>query len=578
MTKNLILAVFATPAILALSSPQTAAQVTTIYEDDFSGTPGTTLRGTSPDIRPAAETWQFNHASSVDSYKADGVVEATAVGRGDGDVSALLPFAPVTGKIYRLTATMASTASSSWMGFGFADKLTTDPGTSGLFAFSSLQGISWLLAAGPGSSGNQYFAGPQNTNLVDNTFTSGAQDYEIVLDTSGSQWKTSFYRGGVQRGTTFTYPFNPTILGAGFSKNDGAGGTIDNFKLTAEDAEVIPEPPWVTIYEDDFSGDAGTSLSGATPDVRPGTETWSFQNSTALVGFEADGTAVATGQGVLGQVAALLPFTPEPGRRYRLTGTMNATASGQWIALGFADRLTTANGQSGLFAFSPLNGIAWALQAGPGAHASQAFAGPDITDVIFNNFNIGEATWIIELNTSAEQWTVNFFRGGVQRGTTHTYLSNPTILGVGYSKGHDVPGYIDNFKLEYQDIGVVLSGFELWASENGIEDQPFDGDSDDDGISNGMEYALGMDPAVPGVIVPDPFVVDGDTFTLSFEKGADAAADEEIRYAIEVSSDLGVDDPWQEVTPTYEDISEISHEIPISGTRQFARLKVERTQ
>jgi hypothetical protein len=577
MKTNQLLSRFAIPAMLALIPPHATAGLTTIYEDDFSGPAGTSLKGTSPDVRPAAETWQFNNATALDGFNADGTVVPIG-GALDGRISALLPFSPVSGKIYRLTASMAATESTSWVGLGFSDRLTTADNTSGLFAFSSLQGISWVLAAGPGSSGNQYFAGPQNNNLVNNTFTSGVQEYLIVLDTSGAQWKTSFFRGGVQRGTTFTYPINPTIAGIGFTKNEGVGGTIDNFKLTAEDVVVIPEPVWVTVYEDDFNGAAATSLNGSAPDIRPNEETWSFQNSTALDGFLADGTAVATGEGALGQVAALLPFTPEPGRRYRLTGTMNATASDQWIALGFADRLTTADGQSGLFAFSPLNGIAWAFQAGPGAHSSAAIAGPDLQDVVFNNFNIGEATWIIELNTSAEQWTVNFFRGGVQRGTTHTYLSNPTILGVGYSKGHDVPGYIDNFKLEYQDIGVVLSGFEAWAAENGIEGEAFNDDFDLDGSSNGMEYALGMKPAVPDVINPAPLVVTGNTLTVTYLKGADAAADEKIRYAIEVSSDLGGNDPWQEIVPTYEDISEISYEIPQNAARRFARLKVVQSQ
>ncbi|MEX1116623.1 MAG: hypothetical protein WEB53_15365 [Akkermansiaceae bacterium] len=577
MKKPQLLPQFVIPAIFAVITAHAAGELITIYEDDFSGTPGASLKGTNPDIRPAAETWQFNNATALDGFTADGTVVNTGGGV-DGQISALLPFSPVAGKIYRLTASVAATESTSWIGLGFADTLTTADNTSGLFAFSSLQGISWILAAGPGSSGNQFFAGPQNTNLVLGTFTSGVQNYEIVLDTGGSQWKTSFFRGGIQQGETFTYPVNPTIAGVGFTKNEGVGGTVDNFKLTAEDAVVIPEPPWVTVYEDDFNGDAAASLNGSAPDVRPNEETWSFQNSTALDGFKADGTAVATDGGALGQVAALLPFTPEPGRRYRLTGTMNATATGQWLALGFADRLTTADGESGLFAFSPLNGIAWAFQAGPGAHGSQAFAGPDITDVIFNNFNIGESTWLIELNTSAEQWTVNFFRGGVQRGTTHTYLSNPTILGVGFSKGHLVPGYIDNFKLEYQDIGVVLSGFKGWAADNGIEGEPFDEDFDLDGTSNGMEYALGMLPAVPDVIDPAPLVVTGNTLTVTYLKGADAAADEKIRYAIEVSSDLGDDDPWQEIVATYEDISEITYEMPQSSTPSFARLKVVQNQ
>ncbi|MEX1116622.1 MAG: hypothetical protein WEB53_15360 [Akkermansiaceae bacterium] len=223
-------------AILAGSFHATAA-VSSIYEDTFSGTSGTTLSGQAPTVRPGTETWSFNSATSfATGFQADGTASAGGV-LAAGRVAALLPFTPAAGNTYTLSATIsATTASGQWLALGFADKLTGD---SGLFAFGNVNGVSWMLKGDTGSSALQGFAGPQTGGLIVNTFAGGAVNLSIVLDTTGSLWKTSMFNGATQLGSTFTYAANPTILGVGFSKHESVSGSIDNFKLQVE---PIPEP------------------------------------------------------------------------------------------------------------------------------------------------------------------------------------------------------------------------------------------------------------------------------------------------------------------------------------------------
>lgn len=114
----------------------------------------------------------------------------------------------------------------------------------------------------------------------------------------------------------------------------------------------------------------------------------------------------------------------------------------------------------------------------------------------------------------------------------------------------------------------VAGDFASWAQANGIAGQPADGDFDGDGISNFMEYALGLDPTAadgsPGTFANG---------TLSFAKGADAVENGDVVYAIETSSTLAPDS-WTVVTPTTNTATEISYLLPVGQGRLFARLVV----
>jgi autotransporter-associated beta strand protein len=120
-------------------------------------------------------------------------------------------------------------------------------------------------------------------------------------------------------------------------------------------------------------------------------------------------------------------------------------------------------------------------------------------------------------------------------------------------------------------LAVVGGGgnYSTWATANGIPGQPPSGDFDKDGLSNLMEYALGLSPTVSSV--PAGTYSGG---AVSFPKGAEAFANGDVTWAILESDDLGVTDGWQPVTPTVNNNSVISYTLPIGKPKVFVRLLV----
>jgi hypothetical protein len=107
------------------------------------------------------------------------------------------------------------------------------------------------------------------------------------------------------------------------------------------------------------------------------------------------------------------------------------------------------------------------------------------------------------------------------------------------------------------------SDFASWALANGVTGGA-NGDSDNDGVDNLVEYAL-IDGGERGTF-------DASTQTVSFTKrGAPYGAD--VTLEIEESDDLGITDPWEAVTATVVGDT-ISYTLPPGKTKVFTRLKV----
>ena len=116
----------------------------------------------------------------------------------------------------------------------------------------------------------------------------------------------------------------------------------------------------------------------------------------------------------------------------------------------------------------------------------------------------------------------------------------------------------------------VASGakFSDWALENGITGEPPDGDFDNDGIKNLMEYALGMDPTAPDA---SPGTLQDSS--IRFTKGAKAVANGDVSYSIETSFSLATG-TWIAVTPGVNNSAMISYNLPPGPPKVFARLRV----
>jgi hypothetical protein len=118
---------------------------------------------------------------------------------------------------------------------------------------------------------------------------------------------------------------------------------------------------------------------------------------------------------------------------------------------------------------------------------------------------------------------------------------------------------------------IKNSPFDAWATANGIPGAAFAADGPDkDGIANGVEYALGLNPTAFDAL-PSLAPATGD-FIWTLPKGTEAAADPGIGYFFETSGNLS---GWTKVTPTSQDGSSFSFLLPGGQGRQFVRIVID---
>lgn len=186
------------------------------------------------------------------------------------------------------------------------------------------------------------------------------------------------------------------------------------------------------IYASDFSGGA-TSINGTAPGTAnafaggSASATW-ISNSQYL----ANGTVTTPTSGG----SALLAFTPQAGYIYSLSGTVTTDTAGGWLSLGFSQN---ANINANFYGATN-NGSAWILKH---PNSSEQFFS-DSTTAAGGAAIAGTVTLGVVLNTTAAQWTAEWFVNGSKVGSTYTYTTNPTINYVGFSKSV-TSGTIDDF-------------------------------------------------------------------------------------------------------------------------------------
>jgi hypothetical protein len=310
------------------------------------------------------------------------------------DGAVSLPFTPQSGFVYELTATIDVTAANgSWVGVGFLESNNAYGFFGAPTTPTALRTSGWQTFAGPGAN-----------------YTQTSNEVLIRLDTTGAQWTVAMFQGGVQMGDTYTYTTNPTINHVGFVSEGTAVGSVSAINLTAG-ATVI--------YSQTFAG----SLVGTTPTT--GSGTWAGTNIINLSGNTT---------GVDGAIS--LPFTPQSGFIYDLTATINVTTvNASWLGVGFLQD-NSAYGWSS----AALRTIGWQTWAGPGANY------PQTSNEV-----------LIRLDTSGALWTVAMFQGGVQMGSTFTYVTNPTINHVGFVAEGPAVGSVSAFKLTATAASVIYS-------------------------------------------------------------------------------------------------------------------------
>jgi hypothetical protein len=258
--------------ILACGSVSRAAD--TIYQDNFDGTGGI-LSGRALDTASGLDGGTLNQAWTSDSatssnpdalitasggtYSGTGTTSA-AVGTFTTGVdsnmitNAYLPFVPQAGFIYDAHVAIAASAagaSGNWLGMTFAPaSLNGHTAGGGASALSNMAGYGLIIDKGVNTVQSFAGAGTANGELsgVPSGFNSNSattpvyNTFDIILNTSGSQWTVSWMvNGSVPTGigsSSFTYTSTPSIGNIVIGTNKLAGAFSD-FSLTAT---AVPEP------------------------------------------------------------------------------------------------------------------------------------------------------------------------------------------------------------------------------------------------------------------------------------------------------------------------------------------------
>jgi hypothetical protein len=183
------------------------------------------------------------------------------------------------------------------------------------------------------------------------------------------------------------------------------------------------------IFSDSFAGSSSESLGGTPPTT--GSGVWQVPDVDDAI--KADGSFSGTGQ-------KWLNWTPSSGFVYELKVTINQT-SGTWAGLCFKPAGTPPNGNPIWTGFG---------STGVGTMLNVDESWPGGVGSIGAN---GSGTYMIRLDTTAANWTTSYYFDGVQKGTTHTWSTNPSIDGVAiisYDNDDTAPstGFFDNFELK----------------------------------------------------------------------------------------------------------------------------------
>jgi hypothetical protein len=191
------------------------ASASVIYSQDFP-LDGNPLLGTTSTV--GGGTWSGSNLFNIAGYTT-----------GDGGAIALA-FTPQSGLLYELTATInIGNANDSWIGAGFLGSI------SDAYGFFGTPDTSAAIR-----NGDAWTTFPGTTTGITSALL------RIRLDTTEAQWKTSYFQGDDQIGSTHTYALGalPTINYVGFVNETGvAVGSVSSFQLTA-----IPEPSTYALF------------------------------------------------------------------------------------------------------------------------------------------------------------------------------------------------------------------------------------------------------------------------------------------------------------------------------------------
>jgi hypothetical protein len=158
-----------------------------------------------------------------------------------------------------------------------------------------------------------------------------------------------------------------------------------------------------------------------------------------------NGTVYANGTLGTNAGCALVPFTPEPGYIYTMSGSLSAPSSmNDWVAMGFTQFAAQTNNPGfARFTDTPVNGYGWMYVQNT---ASDFFGGPGTAAGEGNISSVplpgGTVTMQLVLNTMTNGgWTESAFVNDTQVGSTAVFTTPPPIAfaGIGQNQFATAP-------------------------------------------------------------------------------------------------------------------------------------------
>ena len=243
-------------------------------------------------------------------------------------------------------------------------------------------------------------------------------------------------------------------------------GTTAVFSCSIGSAQII--------YSNDFSSGSTASILNTAPMVANdfaggnSSATWNLTTNNPTLG------ASAAQNGTLGKIqnSVLLPFTPQAGYVYTLSGSITFNSDpGNWLDLGFGANDPPVNTSSTGYRFNDpaVNGNPWSLfRPGTGNGGVQLYysrtgvvGSQALIPATFPNTN----TIGIVLDTSGIKWVVSESVNGTPVTTSYTYSSYLTISSVGY--GQTTLGAANIYQWNYLTltaVGAPITNNTYWVA------------------------------------------------------------------------------------------------------------------
>ncbi len=140
------------------------------------------------------------------------------------------------------------------------------------------------------------------------------------------------------------------------------------------------------------------------------------------------------------------------------------------------------------------------------------------------------------------------------------------------ARGRTVGGSLNSSSGLVEQVALLsfLTPLQQWKLTHlGDANEPDLGDPEDDGLPNLVEFAYGLNPNVPDMSALPLFQRSGEAYAVSFATPAGVSG---VTYGAEGSSSL-LPGSWT-ATPDTGSAGQHTFSLPVTGARQFLRLKV----